>query len=101
MFVAVRAMAPVAGRPPNNGETKLATPWAISSTFGLWRSPLIRSATTADINDSIAPSIVIVSTDESRPGTRSRRSTGTSKCGRPDGIPPKRVPTVSTGRCSA
>ena len=48
-LVAVRAIAPVAGRPPNSGETMLATPWATSSTFGLWRSPVMRSATTADM----------------------------------------------------
>ena len=49
-------MAPVAGMPPNSGEAILAMPWATSSTLGLCWSPLIRSATTADINDSIAPS---------------------------------------------
>ena len=32
-FVAVRAMAPVAGMPPNIGETMLATPCATSSMF--------------------------------------------------------------------
>ena len=30
----VRAMAPVAGRPPNIGEATLATPWSISSWLG-------------------------------------------------------------------
>ncbi len=35
MLVAVRAMAPVAGSPPNSGETMLATPCANSSVFGL------------------------------------------------------------------
>ena len=61
MLVAVRAIAPVAGSPPNSGEAMLAMPCATSSTFGLCRSPLIRSATTADISDSIAPSIATVS----------------------------------------
>ena len=61
MFVAVRARAPVAGNPPKIGDTMLATPWAMSSTFGLCRSFPIRSATTADISDSMAPSMATVS----------------------------------------
>jgi len=64
MFVAVRAIAPVAGRPPTIGDTMLATPWATSSTFGLWRSPPSLSATTADISDSMAPSIATVNAGE-------------------------------------
>ena len=71
MLVAVRAIAPVAGRPPNSGDTMFATPCAISSTFGLCRSPLMRSATTADISDSIAPSIAIVSAGDSSVRIRS------------------------------
>ena len=65
MLVAVRAMAPVAGKPPNIGDAILAIPLrdrARRSDCG-W-SPLMRSATTADISDSIAPSIVTVSTEE-------------------------------------
>ena len=67
MLVAVRAMAPVAGSPPNIGEKTLATPWPISSTLGLWRSLLMRSETTADISDSIAPSMATVNAGPSRP----------------------------------
>ena len=37
-----------------------AIPCATSSTFGLCLSPLIRSATTADMSDSMAPSIATV-----------------------------------------
>ncbi len=37
----------------------LAIPSAISSAFGSWRVPAMPSATTADISDSIAPSIAI------------------------------------------
>src|SRR6202171_1028498 len=40
MLVAVRAMAPVAGNPPNMGEKMVAIPCPINSTFGLWRSLL-------------------------------------------------------------
>ena len=75
MLVAVRAMAPVAGRPPNSGEAMLAMPCANSSTFGLCRSPLIRSATTADISDSIAPSIATVSAGGSSVGISVERGT--------------------------
>ena len=60
MFVAVRAIAPVAGSPPTSGDAMLASPCATSSMLELCRSPLIRSATTADISDSIAPSIATV-----------------------------------------
>src|SRR5829696_4779802 len=56
MFVAVRAMAPVAGIPPNSGATTLAAPCATSSRFDLWRVPIMPSATTAESNDSTAPS---------------------------------------------
>ena len=35
--------------------TMLATPWATSSTLESCRSPLMRSATIADISDSMAP----------------------------------------------
>src|SRR5260370_31007381 len=41
MLVAVRAMAPVAGRPPNNGDTIFATPWPNNSTLGVWRLLLL------------------------------------------------------------
>ena len=94
--MAVRAMAPVAGRPPMSGETTLATPCATSSTLGLCRSPPSRSATTADISDSMAPSMAIVSAGEISPTIRSALNLGTCMAGRPDGMPPNRVPIVST-----
>src|SRR3546814_12743427 len=47
MLVAVRAIAPVAGRPPNRAETVLATPWATSSQFERLRRPVMPSPTTA------------------------------------------------------
>ena len=53
-FVAVRAIAPVAGMPPNSGDTMFATPCATSSMFERWRPPIMPSATTADSSDSIA-----------------------------------------------
>ena len=98
MLVAVRAMAPVAGSPPNSGEAMLATPWAISSTFGLCRSPVMRSATTADMSDSMAPSIATVRAGEMSCRIRSGRNAGRCTLGSPPGIPPNRLPIVSTGR---
>ena len=91
-------MAPVAGSPPNIGEMMLAMPWPISSTLGLCRSLLMRSETTADINDSIAPSIATVKAGPSSPVTSLACQCGITRCGKPLGIPPtKRVPIVSTG----
>ena len=84
MLVAVRAMAPVAGRPPNIGDAMLAMPCATSSMFGLCRSPPIRSATTADSSDSIAPSIATV--------IAGRRSVGISSGWKPE-WPGGAVPT--------
>ena len=97
-LVAVRAIAPVAGRPPTSGDTMLAMPCANSSTFELCRRPLIRSATTADSSDSIAPSIATVSVGDSSVRIRSGRKRGNVHSGRPDGMPPKRVPIVSSGK---
>jgi hypothetical protein len=59
-FVAVRAMAPVAGIPPKIDENILAVPCATSSIFDLWLPPIIPSETTADNNDSIPPSKAMV-----------------------------------------
>ena len=101
MLVAVRAMAPVAGRPPNSGDATFAMPCAISSTLGSWRSPDMRSATTADSSDSIAPSSAIVTASGTSPGSSSGRNAGTCSSGRPVGMPPKRLPMVSTGRPSS
>ena len=80
----------------------LATPCATSSTFGLWRSPLIRSATTADSSDSIAPSIATVRAgdeqreDQVRPELRHvQRRQARSGCRR------SAMPIVSTGSADA
>ena len=52
-FVAVRAIAPVAGMPPNSGDTMLATPCATSSMLERCLPPIMPSATTAESSDSI------------------------------------------------
>jgi hypothetical protein len=100
-LVAVRAIAPVAGSPPKSGEAMLAIPCAKSSTLELCRPPVSRSATTADISDSIAPSIATVSVGDSSVRIRSGRKRGMWNAGRPDGMPPNRVPIVSTPRWAA
>ena len=41
MLAAVRAMAPVAGIPPNRAEALFPTPWATSSILELCREPII------------------------------------------------------------
>ena len=93
-------MAPVAGRPPTSGDAMLAMPCAKSSTFELCRVPVMRSATTADISDSIAPSIATVNVGASSVRISSGRNTGMWTSGRPAGMPPNREPIVATGSCS-
>ena len=60
-FVAVLAIAPVAGIPPKNGVTTFAIPCEINSVFERWFDPIIPSATTAESNDSMPPNRAIVS----------------------------------------
>ena len=86
MFVAVRAIAPVAGMPPKNGVTTLAMPSASSSASGSWRVPAMPSAITADSSDSMPPSIATANAPDSsarsvREGELERRAA------RPAGVP--------------
>ena len=94
MLVIVRAIAPVAGIPPNSGVTRLAAPCAISSVFESWRSPVTPSATVADSNDSMAPSTAIVTATGNRFLIASQFSSGTAAPGRLGRIV-KRSPIVS------
>ena len=97
-LVTVRAMVPVAGMPPKNGVTMLATPCAISSWFGSWRlCSLMLSATRAHSSDSMAPSSAIVMIGIVSWRRLSQLSGGMSRLGRPRGSSPKREPMVSTG----
>ena len=79
----------------------LAMPWPTSSTFGLCLVPLMRSETTADISDSIAPSMATVIAGAINGRSKSARNCGILIPGKPDGMPPKRVPIVSTGSFSS
>ena len=97
-LVAVRAMAPVAAKPPKSGATRLARPWAMSSWLGSWRSSMAASATRADSNDSMAPRSAMVSASEiSLPSVA--RTVRAADGGQLLGMPLKRLPMVSTGSC--
>ena len=60
MLAAVRAIAPVAGMPPNRAEPMLPMPWAISSVLELWWVATMPSATTQDRRLSMAARIAMV-----------------------------------------
>ena len=100
-LVAVRAMAPVAGMPPNSGEATLATPWAISSMLERCRPPIMPSATTADSSDSMAPSAAMAMAGPTSARIWAREVEGSVSRGNPAWISPKREPMVSTGRSSS
>src|SRR6185369_9906532 len=57
----------------------------------------MRSDTTADISDSIAPSIATVNAGPSSPCTSPACHRGITRWGKPFGIPPNLDPIVSTG----
>ena len=57
----------------------------------------MRSATTADNSDSIAPSMATVKAGTSNGPIISGWNSGNANAGRPLGMPPKRVPILSTG----
>ena len=98
-FVAVRAIAPVAGMPPNSGVTMFATPCATSSMLERCRPPIMPSATTAESSDSTAPSSAIVNAGaDERGDLRERRRAAPRDAGSAALIPPNRLPMVSTGR---
>ena len=97
-LVAVRAMLPVTQKPPNSGVRMLATPWATSSQFERWRRPLMESATTADSRLSIQPSSAKERAAGRTSTTLAVEKAGSCGSGRVCGMPPKRVPMVSTGR---
>ena len=97
-FVAVRAIAPVAGMPPKIGEMTLATPCATSSTFDLCLVPTMPSATTAESNDSIAASSARVNAGEMKWWICPHGMLGQCGIGSDEGTEPNREPIVSTGR---
>ncbi len=96
MLVAVRAIAPVAAKPPNNGASRFARPCPTSSWFESCLKSVMPSATTADSSDSIAPSIAIVMAGPTSEITWTNDICGTWNLGRPNGMPPKALPSVAT-----
>ena len=60
-LVAVRAMAPVAAKPPKNTEATLPIPCEISSIFELCLSPVMLSATTQASSDSMPALSMLIS----------------------------------------
>ena len=61
IFVAVRAMVPVAENPPKNTEATLPMPCEISSIFELCLSPVMLSATTQASSDSMPTLSMLIS----------------------------------------
>ena len=101
-FVAVRAIAPVAAKPPNTGASTFATPCPISSWFGLCRVPVMPSATTAVSSDSMAPSSAIANAGPTSWMTSVNPISGHWSEGSVRGMPPNAVPIVATpGNCQA
>ena len=76
-FAAVRAIAPVAGMPPNNTDAMLPTPCATSSVLARWCALIMESATTQDSSDSMAAKMAIVA-----PFASWLRNSSKSSCGR-------------------
>ena len=96
-LVAVRAMVPVTQRPPNRAEPILAKPCATSSQLDRCRRPVMPSATTADSSDSIAPSSANAIASGSTACAFASENAGKAGHGNSRGMPPNRVPMVSTG----
>ena len=78
----------------------MAVPCAISSWLGSWRSSVMPSATRAHNSDSMAPRMASVSAGMNRKRAVSQSMAGSTKAGSSAGMPPKRLPMVSTGSCS-
>ena len=99
-FVAVRAIVPVTQMPPKSAEPILARPCPISSMEERWRRPDMPSATTADRRDSIAPSNVNEMASGKTAIIFANVTSGMLGKGNVRGIPPNRLPIVSTFRWS-
>src|SRR5690554_1201577 len=97
ILVAVRAIAPVAGRPPNKEEAILATPCAVTSALGRCFPSIIRSATMADSKDSTPARKAITNADGKSSIRRAVVISGSFIAGRWLGKSPKREWIVSTG----
>ena len=97
-LVAVRAMVPVTQNPPNSAAPTFAAPCATNSQLERCRRPLMESATTAESRLSMPPSSAKESAVGNTSKTLSTDSSGSRGAGRDEGMPPKRLPIVSTGK---
>ena len=95
-----RATVPVAQMPPNSAEPILAIPCGTSSMLEGWRRPVMPSATIAESSDSMAPSSAKDSASGSTSPILAMEMGGRDGAGNEFGMPPKRVPMVSTGSFS-
>ncbi len=92
MFTAVRAMAPVAGIPPNSADAMLAAPWPNSSRSGsCFGASAIPSATFADSRLSSAASAATASAAEKRLLVVPSDRCGSDGVGSDDGTAPIRA----------
>ena len=96
MLVAVRAIAPVAGSPPNSAEARLATPWPTSSWFDRCLYPVIPSATTQERSASMPARNAIVKAAGNTSSSFASDKPGSDGAGSPVSIRGKREPIVST-----
>src|ERR1700676_204459 len=96
-LVAVRAMVPVTHMPPNSADPILAKPCATNSQLERCLRPVMPSATTADSKDSIAPSNANAMASGRTACALANENNGHAGEGNCRGMPPKRVPMVSTG----
>ncbi len=96
-LVAVRTIAPVAGRPPTRAEAVFATPCATSSQLDRCRPPVMPSDTTADSRDSTPPRNAIVNALGRSSWSLARSNDGSCGTGSSRGIGPKCDRIVSTG----
>ncbi len=94
-------MVPVTQMPPNSAEPILAAPCATSSLLERWRRPLMPSATTAESSESMAPSSAKAAASGSTAWIFASVISGNDGIGLLRGMPPKRVPMVSTGSASS
>ena len=99
-LAAVRAMAPVAGMPPNSTEPMLPTPCATSSMLQRWWPEIMESATTHDSSDSMAARMAMVMPLANSSRNKSRLSWGNCSVGRPASMV-YRSPMVLTCRPNA
>ncbi len=101
-LTAVRAMAPVAGMPPNSDTAMFARPWPTSSRSGSWSSPSASpSATLAESRLSSAASAATARTAVRSSGRCATSMSGRLGLGSPAGMVPIRAMGRSASRATS